>query len=136
MRWLRIGLTVFLAVLLLSGTALAVAYAYKAIFGSSVTVVTATPGLSVAPTQLVWGELAIGEWSVPKIITVKNIGVDTLTTLRVETNAPEGLGVYLEFPPLMPLAPGQQILVPIKLMALPGFAPGDYSFQSTVIGER
>ena len=60
-RFLHSFIVALLLVCLVTGTALAAVYIYKASFGTSVTLVAGTPGLSVTPTTLNFGELAIGE---------------------------------------------------------------------------
>ncbi len=38
--------------------------------------------------------------------------------------------------PFLPLASGQEIVYPIRLYALPGFTPGNYTFTITIVGEK
>ena len=136
MRWLRIGLIVFLAVLFLSGVALAVIYNNRAQFQGNVNVVAASPGLVIDNPQVIFPDIAPGLWGVPVPVTVRNTGMDTYTSLRLESTSPAGLGLYMITPPIMPLPPGDSVIVPISVYALPGFALGAYSFDGWIIGEK
>jgi len=129
-------LLVLVALILLSGTALAAVYVYKANFTCQVTVETGTPGLSVAPTQYDFGIMAIGDWSQQKMMTVKNIGMEAIVSLYFETDAPDGLGFYAGTPPIMPLLPGQEITSPVSLKADDALPPGSYTIVSKVIGVK
>ena len=136
MKWPKIVLISFLAVLLLSGVALAVTYVYTALFSYQVTVETGTPGLTVTPTSYNFGTMAVGGWSGQQTMTITNVGVDTITGFYFETTAPSGLSFYVIIPPIFPLTPGQQITFPISLKADDAFPPGSYTVSGKVIGVR
>ena len=129
-------LLVLVALILLSGTALAAVYVYKANFICQVTVETGTPGLAIAPTQYDFGIMAVGDWSQQQMMTVKNIGTEAVTSFYFETEGPDGIGLYVTAPPFMPLMPGSEITFPALLKADETVAPGAYDIAVTVIGVK
>lgn len=125
-----------MALVLLSGTALAAVFVYKALFSCQVVVEPGIAGLTVSPANYDFGTMAVGDWSQQQMMTVKNVGTDTIVSFFFETNTPDGLGLYVTLPPIMPLAPGQEITFPISLKADDALAPGTYSISGKVIGKR
>ena len=119
--------------------ALAVIYNNRAEVQGSVNVVAASPGLIIASPangQVIFLDIAPGIWGAPVPVTVRNDGGVTYTSLRLESTSPEGLGLYMDTPPIMPLPPGGMIVVPLKLYAQLDFTPGAYIFTGWIIGER
>ena len=129
------ALFVLLLVLLIPAVALAAVYVYKAIFSCQVTVEPGVPGLAVAPTQLDFGAMAVGDWSRSEMLTIQNIGTETITAFYFESNGPEGLTLYVTTPPFMPLTPGSEVTFPISLKA-DDVPPGVYDIEITVIGVK
>ncbi len=125
------------AILLLSGVALAVAYIHGQEVNVSVTLVSGTQGIEVVPTTFTYGDVAIGEWSDPKPVRIKNLtATETWTTLYVESAAPVGLGLYLNIAPFTPVPPGGEVMATLLIRSEANFAAGPYSFKAKVIGQK
>jgi hypothetical protein len=135
-RMKKFALLALVAVLLIAATALATVFVYRALVEVSVVVEPGTSGLTVAPTQLNFGTMAIGDWSSPQPLTVTNIGTQTLTGLTFASSNSQGVGFFSNIPPFMALAPGDSLTFPVQLFVQETTAPGDYRFSVTVSGVK
>ena len=129
-------LLVLVALILLSGTALGAVYVYRAVFSCQVTVEPGMAGLEVSPAILQFGSMAQGDWSRQELLTVRNVGTDTIVSLFFEKTGPGDLDFYPIIPPIMPLLPGAEITFPVSLKASDTFPLGSYVFDVKVIGVK
>lgn len=95
--WSKI-LGILLGILLSAGVTYAAVYVYNVSVPSSVSVKTETasqPGLTVSPTSISFGEIAPGQSTGEKSISITNVG-DKGVNLRFEvTGLPSGLTLYV-----------------------------------------
>ena len=130
------ALIIALLLLLIPVTALAAVYVYKAIFSCQVTVEPGMPGLEVSPAVLQFGSMAQGDWSRQEMLTIKNIGSETIVSLFFEKTGPADLDFYPMIAPIMPLEPGTAITFPVSLKTSETFPSGSYTFDVKVVGQR